>query len=470
VTLLVGFMTLLDVTIVNVAVPSIEKGLDASPETVQWVVSGYALTFGLTLVSGGRLGDIVGRRRMFLLGLAGFTVTSALAGAAWSGPAIVTARLLQGACAGLLTPQNTGLIQQLFTGAERGRAFGYFGTTVGVSAASGPLIGGLLISAFGPEDGWRWVFYVNVPIGLVGMLLAVRFLPRQPVTGRSLGPQVDTVGAVLLGLVVLACLFPVIEAQSEPATRWWWLVLLTPVATWLFVRRERRQIARSRPPLLDVRLFSQVPGFSSGIALGSVYFCGFSGIWLVMALFLQDELGYSALDSGLAVMPFAVGSAVTSVVAGRLVSRYGRWVTVTGLLLVVVGFLALAVIVPLVTPHHVGLWALVPLFVAGVGSGATISPNFTLTLADVPPDMGGAAGGALQTGQRVGTAVGAALIAAVYRVSLEHSGAELATAVTFLASAAVVAVALVIAVGELRSQRRGSGRAGAAASPAGVRR
>ncbi len=470
VTLLVGFMTLLDVTIVNVAVPSMEKGLDASPETVQWVVSGYALTFGLTLVSGGRLGDVVGRRRMFLIGLAGFTLTSALAGAAWNGAAIVTARLLQGACAGLLTPQNTGLIQELFSGPERGRAFGYFGTTVGVSAASGPLIGGLLISAFGPEDGWRWVFYVNVPIGLVGMLLAVRLLPRQPPTGRSLGAQIDTLGALLLGLVVLGCLFPVIEAQSEPATRWWWLVLLTPVAAWLFVRRERRQLAHQRPPLLDVRLFTRVPGFGSGILLGSVYFCGFSGIWLVMALFLQDELGYSALESGLAVMPFAIGSAVTSVIAGRLVTRFGRWVTVVGLSLVVFGFLVLAVVVPVVTPHHVGLWAGVPLFVAGVGSGATISPNFTLTLADVPQEMGGAAGGALQTGQRVGTAVGAALIAAVYRVSIDRGGAELATAVTFAASAALVAVALAVAVVELRSQRRRSGWAGAAASPAGVRR
>src|SRR6478735_628028 len=171
-------MALLDVTIVNVAVPSIEEGLDASPQTVQWVVSGYALTFGLTLVAGGRLGDVVGRRRMFLIGLVAFVVTSAAAGAAWNGEAIVVARLLQGAAAGILTPQNTGLIQQLFTGEDRGRAFGFFGATVGISAAAGPLLGGLLISAFGAEEGWRWVFYVNVPVGLVAMVLAVRLLPK----------------------------------------------------------------------------------------------------------------------------------------------------------------------------------------------------------------------------------------------------------------------------------------------------
>src|SRR4051812_11345718 len=195
VTLLVGFMTLLDVTIVNVAVPSIQSGLGASAQTVQWVVSGDALTFGLTLVAGGRLGDVLGRRRMFLVGLVGFTVTSALCGAAWSGMAIVVARLLQGVSAGLLTPQNTGLIQELFQGRDRARAFGIFGTTVGVSSAAGPLIGGLLISTFGTETGWRWVFYVNVPIGLAAMVLAVRFLPRPARTrARSVARQIDVAG------------------------------------------------------------------------------------------------------------------------------------------------------------------------------------------------------------------------------------------------------------------------------------
>jgi EmrB/QacA subfamily drug resistance transporter len=467
VTLLVGFMSLLDVTIVNVAVPSIEQGLDASPETVQWVVSGYALTFGLTLVAGGRLGDVVGRRRMFLIGLVGFTLTSALAGAAWDGPSIVVARLLQGACAGLLTPQNTGLIQELFTGADRGRAFGLFGTTVGVSAASGPLVGGLLIEAFGPEDGWRWVFLVNVPIGLVGMAMAVRLLPRQPAQGgRSVARQIDVTGALLLGLATLTLLFPVVEAQASHEPRWWLLLLVTPVATWLFLRRERRVLGRGGAPLLDVRLFSEVPGFASGIALGSVYFCGFAGIWLVLALFFQGELGYSALESGLAVMPFAVGSAATSVVAGRLVARHGRRVTVTGLALVVVGFASLAVVLPLVSPHDVALWAALPLLVAGIGSGATISPNFTLTLAEVPPRMGGAAGGAVQTGQRIGTAVGAAVLAAAYRVTLERSGPEAATAVTFTTSAVFAVVALLIAVRELRLHPFGSRLADAPAGPA----
>ena len=453
VTLVVGYMALLDVTIVNVAVPSIQSGLGTSPQTVQWVVSGYALAFGLTLVAGGRLGDILGRRRMFLVGLAAFTATSATAGAAWSAASIVTARFLQGAAAGMLTPQNTGLIQQLFQGDDRARAFGWFGTTVGVSAASGPLIGGLLISAFGTDEGWRWVFYVNVPVGLVAMVLAARLLPRAGPRNGSVTRQIDLPGALLLGLAVVSLLLPVVEAEVDPTNRWWWLLLVSPVAAVLFVRHERRVLGRGGAPLLDVRLFTRAPGYASGIVLGTVYFIGFSGVWLVLALLFQDALGYTALESGLAVLPFAVGSAITSVVAGRLVSRFGRWVTVVGLALVVLGFLVLAVLLWWVVPHAVAAWAAVPLFLAGIGSGATISPNVTLTLADVPPEMGGAAGGALQTGQRIGSAVGAAVLAAAYRLTLASHGPGPAIPVAFAVSAVFTSVALAVAVRELRVRR-----------------
>jgi EmrB/QacA subfamily drug resistance transporter len=440
-------MTLLDVTIVNVAIPSISAGLDASEQSVQWVVSGYALTFGLTLVAGGRLGDVVGRRRMFLVGLVGFTVTSALCGAAWSGPALVVARLLQGVSAGLLTPQNTGLIQQLFDGRDRARAFGIFGTTVGVSSAAGPLLGGALISAFGTEEGWRWVFYVNIPLGLAAMVLAVRLLPRTASGGaRALARQIDGLGAVLLGAAVLALLFPIVEAQADLATAWWWLLPLAPVAAWLFVRRERGLLRRDIPPLLDVRLFTQAPGYAAGLVLATVYFCGFAGIWLVLALLFQEGLGYSALESGLAVLPFAVGSSLTSLVAGRMLERYGYAVLVTGLLGLIVGFLALAVLLAVDVPEHLAVWTALPLFVAGLGSGATISPNFTLTLSSVPREMGGAAGGALQTGQRIGAALGAAVLAAVYRLTLDSHGLGTAGAVTFAASAGFACLALVVAV------------------------
>src|SRR5688572_15478215 len=186
VSLLIGFMSLLDVTIVNVAVPSIRAGLDTSAATVQWVVSGYALAFGMTLVAGGRLGDAHGRRRMMTIGLVGFIVSSAAVGLAPSPATIVLARLLQGASAGLLTPQNSGLIQQLFRGDERGRAFGMFGFTVAVASATGPLIGGLLIGLLGEENGWRSLFLINVPIGLVALVLIRRLVPDNHV---GAGPE-----------------------------------------------------------------------------------------------------------------------------------------------------------------------------------------------------------------------------------------------------------------------------------------
>ncbi len=444
-------MSLLDVTIVNVAVPSIQSGLGASSAAVQWVVSGYALTFGLTLVAGGRLGDLVGRRRMFVVGLVLFTLTSAAAGLAPDQHLLVVARLLQGASAGLLTPQNTGLIQQMFTGAERGRAFGLFGTTVGLSAASGPILGGLILQAFGGDDGWRYVFFVNVPIGLVAIVLAMRLLPGAPPRTGRLRSQVDAVGALLLGLGVLCVLLPIVDAMGDASTPLWLMVLGGPVLLLAFVRWERRVVRRGGAPLLDVGLFAQAPGFASGIVLGSTYFCGFSGIWLVLALYLQDGLGFTPLQSGLTVTPFAIGSALASVTAGRVIERFGRRVTVLGLSLVVVGFAAMAVVVPLTTPSHPALFLVVPLLVAGIGSGATISPNITMTLASVPTRMAGAAGGALQTGQRIGSAIGAAVLASAFRVTLSSGGGlGVAVSVAFGSALAFSLVAWTMAVRELR--------------------
>jgi EmrB/QacA subfamily drug resistance transporter len=453
VTLVVGFMSLLDVTIVNVAIPSIQSGLGASPQAVQWVVSGYALTFGLVLVAGGRLGDLVGRRRMFLIGLVAFTLTSAAAGAAPNEQLLVAARLLQGLAAGMLTPQNTGLIQQLFRGDERGRAFGWFGTTVGVSAATGPVLGGLLLALFGEEHGWRVVFLVNVPIGILAMVLAARLIPRaEPREGRSLWHEVDGVGALLLGSAVLCVLFPLVRAMSGPETPWWLLVPLAPVAAFLFFRWESRVIARGRSPLLDVRLVQTAPGFATGIALQTVYFAGFSGLWLVLALFFQDGLGYTPLQSGFAVTPFAVGSAVSAVLAGRLVGRLGRRLTLGGLLLVGTGFVGLALTITV--PNHTALATALPLLVGGIGSGAVISPNVTMTLGHVPPRMGGAAGGAIQTGARVGSAIGAAVLVAAFRVALDRAGYADAARASFLCALGFVLVALALSVVELRQQRK----------------
>ncbi|MBP2336190.1 EmrB/QacA subfamily drug resistance transporter [Saccharothrix coeruleofusca] len=449
VTLVAGFMSLLDISIVSVALPSIQHGLGTGPAGVQWVVSGYALTFGLALVPAGRLGDALGRRTVFLAALGGFVLFSALAGLAPTTGVLVAARLAQGVCAGALAPQNSALIQQLFRGPERGRAFGFFGATVAVSTAIGPVVGGLILAVAGEDEGWRWIFYVNVPIGLAALVLAARLLPR----GRT-GPrgELDPVGVALLGAGVLAVMLPLVLAESGGLRALWWLFAAGAVLLAVFVRWERGLAARDRGPLLDIRLFTSTPGYGAGAALGMVYFIGFSGIWLVFALYFQVGLGYTPLQSGLAVTPFAAGSAVTALLGGRLVERWGRKLTVTGLSLVVVGLAATAVVLRLVPGSAAG-WAIAPaLLVAGVGGGWVISPNTTLTLRHVPVAVAGAAGGALQTGQRIGAAVGTAALPGVFYAVLSAHDRQypVAASIAIGAAAASVVLALAVAVVELR--------------------
>ncbi|MBV9059279.1 MAG: MFS transporter [Pseudonocardiales bacterium] len=456
VTQLAGFMSLLDVSIVNVALPSIQHSLGTSVAQVQWVVSGYALTFGLVLVAGGRLGDGLGRRRMFLLALTAFVLTSALCGAAPNAELLVAARLLQGLAAGMLTPQNSGLIQVLFRGAERGRAFGIFGATVGLSTAVGPVVGGFILNVAGEQDGWRWIFYVNVPIGLVALVAAWRLVPSRPRSGTRVIADIDVIGALLLGCGVLCLLLPLVQVDTGGLRRLWWLFVLAPVVTALFVRWEQRMVRRNRPPLLDTRLLSATPGYSAGAALGLVYFVGFSGVWLVFALYFQHGLGYTPLQSGLAVTPFALGSALSAALAGRLVTRYGRRLTVVGLISVAVGLAGTAAVLYVAPAAWAGWWAALPLLVGGIGGGAVISPNITLTLECVPPEMGGAAAGALQTGQRIGSAIGTATLAAVFYGMLGHGSHNYraAIAAALLTGTGFVCLALLIAVLELRVRQR----------------
>ncbi|NIH87827.1 EmrB/QacA subfamily drug resistance transporter [Amycolatopsis granulosa] len=469
VTLTAGFMGLLDVSIVNVALPSIQKGIGGNAGTAQWVVSGYALAFGLVLVSGGRLGDALGRRRMFLIALAAFVAMSAFAGAAPTGEVLVIARLLQGCAAGMLTPQNSGLIQDLFQGPERGKAFGAFGSVVGISTAVGPVLGGLIIAVFGEEHGWRWVFYVNVPIGVLAFVLALRLVPRAEGRPARLRHEIDFLGVLLLGAAVLCVLLPLVESEQQGLRRLWWLFGVAVVVGFAFVWWERRVVRRGRPPLMDVRLFTETPGYAPGAAIGAVYFCGFAGIWLVFALFFQQGLGYSPLESGLAVTPFAVGAAVSAAVAGRFVARWGRRLTVSGLSLVACGLGVVALLAWLAPGQNLGLVVALPLLAAGIGGGMVISPNTTLTLECVPTSMAGVAGGALQTGQRIGTAIGTAVLASVFRavVPATHGDFPGALAVSMLCAVGFVVVALGLGIAELRARRvRGSDDQSPRATPA----
>ncbi|MEU1056474.1 MFS transporter [Streptomyces sp. NPDC005876] len=456
VTLVAGFMILLDVTIVAVALPSMQRELDASAASVQWVVSGYALAFALTLVTAGRLGDAYGRRRVFLIALAAFVVCSAAAGAAPTIAWLVVARLAQGVAAGSLAPQNSALIQQMFQDAERGRAFGMFGATVGVSSAVGPVVGGLILSLADGADGWRWIFYVNVPVGLLALLLGVRLLPRLA-PGRRGG--LDLTGVALLGLGILAVMLPLVLAEAGGLGRLWWLFPAGLLVLAGFVRWERRVAARDGDPLLDPRLLTETRGYATGAGLAALYFVGFSGVWLVFALFFQNGLGYSPLRSGLAVTPFAVGSATAAAVAGRLVGRFGRSLTVWGLVAVMAGLGGTALLLWL-GPAGASAWQAAPLlFLGGLGSGCVISPNVTMTLREVPVRMAGAAGGALQTGQRLGGAVGTTALPGLFYLVLSGTHEDYRAAIGLSVGSGVVFLlcALAVAVADRRRDRSGGG-------------
>lgn len=448
-------MALLDVTIVNVAIPSIRAGLDTTPATVQWVVSGYALAFGLTLVTGGRLGDAYGRKRLMLIGLTAFIVASAAVGLAPNAGLVILARLVQGAAAGFLTPQSSGLIQELFSGAERGRAFGLFGLTVSVSSGLGPVLGGLIIAGFGEDDGWRWIFLVNVPIGLVALVFVARLVPGRREDADGSPVHLDAIGALLLGGGVLLLLYPVVSLES--GARLPLLLLLgAPVLLYSFVRWEARVVRRGLAPLLDVDLLRRVPGYASGLAVGSLYFTGFTGVFLVLSVYLQDGLDLSPLAAGVLLTPFAVGSALTAQPAGRLVSRIGRRITVIGLSVMMTGVSAVALLAPGRETDQLW-WALVPfMLLAGLGGGGVVSPNFTLSLAEVPSRMGGAAGGALQTGQRIGSSIGAAVLITVYQVAIGPTSPGRALQLALLTALLVLTVAMVAAVRDLRTSRRKS--------------
>ncbi|MEG8280383.1 MFS transporter [Streptomyces sp. AHA2] len=453
VTLVAGFMSLLDVSIVAVALPTVQHELHASAAQVQWVVSGYALTFALALVCAGRLGDALDRRRIFLIALSGFVLFSAACGAAPDITLLIVARLAQGLAAGFMAPQNSALIQQMFRGAERGRAFGFFGATVGISSAVGPLAGGLILALADGPDGWRWIFYVNVPIGVLAVLLGRRLLPRTPRSGRG---HVDLPGVVLLGLGVLALMYPLVQAEAGGLTGLWWLFPAGAVLLLCFTRRQHRLLARGTQPLLDPRLFTTVRGYAVGAGVGTLYFIGFSGIWLVFALFYQHGLGYSPLRSALAVTPFAVGSACAAAVSGRLVDRLGRLLTVGGLTAVIAGLGGTALLLRF-APVDIAPWLTAPaLFVGGLGAGCVISPNITMTLRDVPVRMAGAAGGALQTGQRLGAAVGTAALPGLFHLVLARHGDDYRGALFLALGAAILGMAasLALAAFDWRRDRR----------------
>jgi EmrB/QacA subfamily drug resistance transporter len=411
VVLIAGFMQLVDISIVNVAIPSIQRDLDATYAQIQWVLAGYQLAFAVMLITGGRLGDIFGRKRLFITGMAGFTLASALCGLAQSPGMLIGARVLQGLMGAVMFPQILSVIQVTFPPRERGTAFGLFGATIGLATITGPIVGGLLIEADLLGLEWRPIFLVNVPIGIAAVITAIRYLieSRAP---RAL--RLDPIGVAIVTAGLLLLVYPLVQGRDLDWPLWTFLSMAAAVPVLAaFVVYERYKKALDGSPLVDLDLFRQ-RSFVPGLLVAGIFFMGIPAFFLTFSLWLQIGLGFTALHAGLTGIPFAVGSAVASAASVRLAPALGRRILSAGSLLLVGGMAALIWTVARYD-GQVHSWQLFPsLLVCGLGLGSVVAPLVNVVLAGIRAQDAGAASGVLSTVQQVGGAVGVALIGVIF--------------------------------------------------------
>ena len=410
--LIVGaLMDMIDVTIVNVALPSIRRDLHASATQLEWVVSGYMLAFAATLIIAGNLGDKFGRKRLFLSGAALFGLASLAAGLSGSGTELIAARVVQGAAAAAMAPQVLATFRVIFGRAERGKAFGLYGAMLGFASAIGLVLGGLLTGAnlFGWE--WRSVFYVNVPVAVAALIAGVRFVPETKDPGAR---RPFAAGAVLLAGSLVAIVYPLLEGRQLGWPAWVWPLMAAGVAGLVVLGLiEARRTSTTVAPLLRAGLF-RVPAFAAGMGIQLAFFAGMQGFFIAFALWLQAGEHFSPLKAGLTAVAFSVGSFIAAPVAVPLAQKAGRRILAGGAVLMVAGIGGVALAAP-----HVGLngspWPIVPgLVVAGAGLALLVIPLVNVVLAAVPAEVAGGASGLFSTAQQLGGALGVALLGSVF--------------------------------------------------------
>lgn len=474
-----GFVTLVDQSMVGVAVPALRADLGASTVQVQWILAGYSLAFGLVLVPAGRLGDAIGRRALHLGGLVLFAASALVSATADDAWAVVVARVLQGLGAGVVNPQVHGTLQAVFHGPERARAFAGYGVATACSSACGPLLGGLLTAVGGPDLGWRLVLAASIPLSVLLLPLAVRHLPRVP-RRRVAAAELDLPGSALVALATTTLLLPFVTASPAPVL----VVVCAATAALLvvvLVRRERRLRRRGGSPLLVPALFTRWD-FSLGTGVALCVFGAVLGLGMVHVLLLQSGLGLSAFAAGLVLLPGAVLSGVCAAVSSRFVARSGRRLVVLAAGTATVALLAEALVLRTLGdgPTRTGVAVAVVAVgsaVTGAAVGAVISPNQVLTLAHVPVAEAGVAAGLFQLSQRVSAAIAVPAVTGAYLVATTGvppgagTGVHLrAASVVGVVCATLLAVATALAVAAERSGRSaGTPAAGGPSRPEGVR-
>ncbi|MFD7979373.1 MFS transporter [Streptomyces sp. NPDC059071] len=412
VVLFAAFMDLLDSTIVNVAIPSIQTDLGTGYATVQWVVAGYLLSFAVLLILGGRLGDMYGRKKLFLTGVAGFTVASALCGFAGSPGMLVGARVLQGAMAALMVPQVLSIITAAFPPKERGAALGAFGGVAGLATVGGPIIGALLIDADLFDQGWRMVFLINLPVGIL-LFLAASAVIRESKSPESI--KLDVVGTLLLTAGLLLLLVPLVQGRELGWPLWSFVAMIASVPVLaVFWSYQRRLGDKGRPGLIVPSMFRS-RSFTAGIIANTVFFAVTIGHFLIFILFLQNGLGFSALRAGLTGVPWSFGVSFGAAFSATvLTAKLGRKVMVIGAVLLATGLAGISLTIQL-RGEEIGSWSLLPaLLVGGLGMGMIIAPILDFILTDVPPEHAGSGSGVVNAFQQVGGALGIAVIGAIF--------------------------------------------------------
>jgi EmrB/QacA subfamily drug resistance transporter len=409
-------MDLIDLTIVNVALPTIRADLGASGTQLEWVISAYMLAFAAALIVSGSFGDLLGRKRLFIGGIAAFGLASLAAGLSQSPDQLIAARVVQGAAAAAMIPQLLGTFRTIFDREERGKVFGIYGAVLGFASAIGLVLGGVLTDADLFGWGWRTVFFVNVPIALASLVATVRLVPESsdPEAGRP-----DLLGAGLLAASIVAIAYPLLEGRSQGWPAWIWLMLAAGVGLLVVLatvgeRRPRPGVA----PLLRTRLLT-IPAFSAGLLVQAAFSAGLQGFSVSFVVWIQGGMGFSPLGAGLTLLAFSIGSFLVAGAAVPLAQRYGRLVLSLGGLLMAAGTLEV-----LLTAGSVGHgsdpWPVVPgLVVAGIGLSLMIIPLVNVVLAAVPHEVAGGAGGMFSTSQQLGGAIGVAVVGTVFFSELQ---------------------------------------------------
>jgi EmrB/QacA subfamily drug resistance transporter len=404
-----------DFNVVTIAIPSIQRSLGTSFSEIQLIVAGYALSFAVLLITGGRLGDLYGRRRMYGIGMAGFTLASALCGFARAPTALVWSRLLQGSFAAVMVPQALSFIEVTFTAREQSRAYAIYGITIGLGMISGQLLGGLLVSANLFGLGWRPVFLVNLPVGVAALALARLLVPE---SRAPAGLKLDPGGVVLVSTALALLVYPLIRGEAAGWPTWTWVSLAgAAVLMVAFVRYERWKTDRDGSPLLVLSLFRH-PSFVVGLGVGLSFFAGLAPFLVLLTEYLQSGLHLTARAAGLRFLPFAIGFLTASLASARLTPRLGRAILQLGAGLMITGLLTLMAVVRHTTPATSALAYALPLVIYGLGQGSLQAPLVNFILADVPPEDAGSASGVATMLQQLSFALGVAVIGSVFAVAL----------------------------------------------------